>query len=78
MEIAEVKAFAAQEGALQIIVTFLDEDHITVGVKVKRDGFGAPTYGDYVVMNAVDHTEEMIRQSVEFLISQLGDALKEV
>lgn len=78
MEIAEVKAFAEREGATQIIVTFLDDDHITVGVKVKKDGFAAPTYGDYVVLNAEEHTEEKIRQSVVFLIERLGEALEGV
>ena len=78
MNIEEIKAFTEREGATQIIVTFLDDDYITVGVKVKKDGFAAPTYRDYVVLNGEEHTEEKIRQSVVFLIERFGEALKGV
>lgn len=75
MKIEDIKAFAEREGATQIIVSFLDEDHITVGVKVTKDGFGSPQYGDYVTLGADRHSETCIGEAVDRLIVQLGDAL---
>jgi hypothetical protein len=78
MTIPEIKAVAEREGSLQIIVSFLDEDTMTVAVKIQRDGFGGPTYGDFAKLSKEEHTEEKIRQCVDFIVKQLADALKEV
>lgn len=72
MDIPDIKDLAKRKGDIQIIVTFLDEDHITVAAKIITYGFGRPTYGDYVILNAEEHTEEKIKQAAEQLLTRLG------
>ena len=77
MEIQKIKDLAAREGDVQIIVTFLDEEHITVGVKIIKPGFARQTFGDFEILGPEAHTEQAIRGAAEGIIRRLDDSLKE-
>lgn len=78
MDIPEIKALGEKYGDVQIIVTFLDEAHMTVGVKIIQYGFGRPSYGDYMLLGPGEHTEKKIRQTVDLLFSKLKNVMEMV
>lgn len=77
MDIRGIQDIVEREGLdqIQIIVTFLGDGPLAVGVKFQEPGFGFPVYGDYEMLAAEDQTEDKIRETVSRLITVIRDSL---
>lgn len=77
MDIKGIQDIVESEGLdqIQIIVTFLGDGQLAVGVKLQEPGFGLPVYGDYEMLKTEDQTEEKVRETVNRLITVIRDSL---
>lgn len=78
MDIQEIQDIVEREGLdqIQIIVTFLGDGQLTVGVTFQEVGLlSFPKYGDYEMLKAEDQTEEKVRETVHRLITVIRECL---